>query len=272
MQTNSSAKRLTPQQAEALWRAWTTKKDKSARDQLVLAYSPMVRYLASRKVREIPSHCELDDLVSHGLVALIEAVDRFNPTKGATFEQYAWTRVAGAVIDELRRQDWAPRSTRQTGRLIERERDAFYAREGARPTEEQLATSVSFSVEELRSALRDIDRAEVSSLNTATRAADEATSVEVIDTVSSPEGEYDPEFSLFTQERMRVVRRTIAGLSERERDVLSLVHVHELPGAAIGELLGVSESRVSQILSGVRAKLAEQLRQYDASAVELAVA
>lgn len=263
MQTTSTAERLTPRQAEALWLAWRTRQDKTARDRLVLAYSPMVRYLASRKIRELPSHCELDDLVSHGLVALIEAIDRFDPTKGATFEQYAWTRVAGSVIDELRRQDWASRSVRRTGRTIERERDSFYAREGVLPTEEQLATSVALSVEELRSALLEVDRADISSLNTSTRAADDAAAIEVIDTVKAPRGEHDPESSLLNQERMRVVRRTIAGLSERERDVLSLVHVHELPGAAIGQLLGVSESRVSQILSGVRSKLQEQLRHYD---------
>jgi len=263
MQSTNTAERLSPRQAESLWLAWKTQQDKAARDRLVLAYSPMVRYLATRKIRELPAHCELDDLVSHGLVALIEAIDRFDPTKGASFEQYAWTRVAGAVIDELRRQDWASRSVRRTGRTIERERDNFYAREGVLPTEEQLAESVSLTVDELRSALLEVDRADVGSLNTATRAADDGASVEVIDTVSASRGEFDPDHALMGQERMRVVRRTIAGLSERERDVLALVHVHELPGAAIGQLLGVSESRVSQILSGVRNKLQEQLRMYD---------
>jgi RNA polymerase sigma factor FliA len=270
LQVMTPTQRLTPGQAEALWLAWSSKNDKSARDRLVLAYSPMVRYLASRKIRELPSHCELDDLVSYGLIALIEAIDRFDPNKGASFEQYAWTRVAGAIIDELRRQDWASRSVRRTGRTIERERDQFYAREGTVPTEEQLADSVSLTVDEMRSALLEVERADISSLNTTTRSGDEATSVEVIDTIKAPRGKHDPEFSLLGQERVRVVRKTIARLSERERDVLALIHVHELPGAAIGELLGVSESRVSQILSGVRAKLQEQLRLYDAESASAA--
>src|SRR5581483_7775921 len=107
--------RLAPHEAEALWRAWSTEKDKRA----------------------------LDDLVSHGLLALIEAVDRFDPRKGASFEQYAWTRVAGAIMDELRRQDWAPRSVRRTARAIERKRDAFYAREGTLPSDEELARESS---------------------------------------------------------------------------------------------------------------------------------
>ena len=76
-----------------------------SRDRLVLAYSPMVNYLASRKARELPAHCVLDDLISCGLIAILEAVDRFEPAKGATFEQYIWTRVAGSIVDELRRQD-----------------------------------------------------------------------------------------------------------------------------------------------------------------------
>ncbi len=77
-----------------LWRNWKERRDVRSRDRLVLAYAPMVRYIASRKVRELPAHCELDDLASAGLVALMEAIDRFDPTKGASFEQYAWTRVA----------------------------------------------------------------------------------------------------------------------------------------------------------------------------------
>ena len=101
-----------------------------ARDRLVLSYAPMVKYLACRKVRELPAHCELDDLVSCGLLALIAAVDRFDPAKGATFEQYAWTRVSGAIMDELRRQDWAPRSLRRNGRAIERAREQWQLRTG----------------------------------------------------------------------------------------------------------------------------------------------
>ena len=94
----------------------------ASRDRLVLSYAPMVKYLTCRKVRELPAHCQLDDLVSCGLLALIAAVDRFDAAKGATFEQYAWTRVSGAIMDELRRQDWAPRSLRRSGRAIERAR------------------------------------------------------------------------------------------------------------------------------------------------------
>ena len=99
--TPTGAQRLTSSEAEGLWRNWKERGDSGSRDRLVLAYAPMVRYIASRKVRELPAQCELDDLASSGLVALMEAIDRFDPAKGASFEQYAWTRVAGALVDEL---------------------------------------------------------------------------------------------------------------------------------------------------------------------------
>src|SRR5689334_3149539 len=166
MQATGSAQRLTPSQAEALWREWSVKKDSRARDKLVLAYSPMVKYLAARKVRELPAHCELDDLVSCGLVALIEAVDRFDPRKGASFEQYAWTRVSGAIMDELRRQDWASRSVRRNGRAIDRAREAWQLRTGRLPSDEELATELEIDVDSLHNHLEGLSRADLLSLNT----------------------------------------------------------------------------------------------------------
>jgi RNA polymerase sigma factor for flagellar operon FliA len=261
--------RLTPSQAEALWRAWSTKKDASARDRLVLAYSPMVKYLAAKKVRELPAHCELDDLVSCGLIALIEAVERFDPRKGASFEQYAWTRVAGAVVDELRRQDWASRSVRRMGRKIEHARDGFYAREGTMPDDQELAAALQLTVEELRGGIEEIERADLMSLNAPTRSAEDAT-LEIGDTIEAPFGEHNPERASLAAERMAIVREAISELSEREQRVLALIHVHELQGAEVGRMLGVSESRVSQILAGVRSNLRAKLAGYDHAPVAAA--
>jgi RNA polymerase sigma factor FliA len=264
--TPTGAQRLTSSEAEGLWRNWKERGDSGSRDKLVLAYAPMVRYIASRKVRELPAHCELDDLASSGLVALMEAIDRFDPAKGASFEQYAWTRVAGALVDELRKQDWASRSVRREGRRIERARDSFFARTGTMPTELELASELGATVDELRLSIEDIDRSDVSSLNAPSRGAEDSLPMEVGETIQAPEGEYDPEPSLLGADRNAAVRAGIARLSERERHVLSLVHVQELPGAEIGRMLGVSESRVSQILAGIRRKLKDQLETYEAAA------
>ena len=183
-----TSERLTTSEAEALWRTWKTRRDTRSRDRLVLAYAPMVRYIASRKLRELPAHCDVDDLASAGLVALLETIDRFDPAKGASFEQYAWTRVAGALIDELRKQDWASRSVRREGRRIERARDFFVARHGILPTDVELATELGTTVEELRATLADIDRSDVGSLNAPARVADDAALVEVGETIQAPGG------------------------------------------------------------------------------------
>jgi RNA polymerase sigma factor FliA len=255
--------RLTSSEAEALWRNWKERRDVRSRDRLILAHAPMVRYIATKKVRELPAHCELDDLASSGLVALMEAIDRFDPAKGATFEQYAWTRVAGALVDELRRMDWASRSVRRAGRRIERARDAFFARCGTMPTEAELARDLGLTVAELRVDLEEIDRAEVGSLNAPARGADDSLPVEIGETIQAPLGEHAPEGTVLASERNSAMRTAISRLSDRERQVLALVHVQELPGAEIGRMLGVSESRVSQILAGIRRKLKDQLGVYD---------
>ena len=255
----AAPRRLSPLEAEALWRR---RSDGASRERLILAYAPMVRYIASRKLKELPGHCELDDLASAGLVALMEAVERFDPAKGASFEQYAWTRVSGAIVDELRRLDWATRSVRRAGRRIERGRTSYYARHGTMPTDEQLAGELGMTLAELRTSYEELDRAELVSLNAPTQGSDDGFS-EVGETVVAPR-DCEPETTTLGADRSAAVRRAVEGLSEREREVLALVHVHELPGAEVGRLFGVSESRVSQILAGVRGKLQAQLTAYDA--------
>lgn len=264
MERAAAPRRLTASEAEALWKAWKVGGDVKARDRLVLAYAPMVRYIAAHKIRELPDHCELDDLVSCGLVAVIEAVSRFDPAKGATFEQFAWTRVRGAIMDELRRQDAASRSTRRVARRVEDVRERSTAATGHAPNERELADALQLSVSELRNRLDEAHRAETISLNVTARHED-AGDGEVGDAIAGPASE-QPESLILNEERIRIFRTAIASLSEREAEVFALVHVHQLPGAEIGRRLGVSESRVSQILSGVREKLRAQIAAYDAAA------
>ena len=263
MNAVTSGQRLSAPEAEGLWRAWSSRRDCSARDRLVLSYAPMVTYLASKKVRELPSHCELDDLASCGLVALIEAVERFDPKKGASFEQFAWTRVSGAIMDELRRQDWASRSVRHFARQIDSAREDFFIKNGRSPSEPELADELSVPLSEIRKQLGELERAEVCSLNAPTRNGDESEMLEIGDTVENHELGSEPEQATLASERAAIVRDAISSLSERERMVLKLVHVDELQGAEIGARLGVSESRVSQILAGARQKLRARLVNYD---------
>ena len=130
-----------------LWRTYKETGDVAARDRLVFSLAPVVKAIVYRKIREIPAYREVDDYISCGLEALIKSLDRYDPEKGATLEQYAWTRIHGAVLDELRRQDWAPRSLRRWERDIAKARERFAVNHGRQPSTEELAESMGTSTE-----------------------------------------------------------------------------------------------------------------------------
>src|SRR3989337_237066 len=148
--TTPSRKRISSEDALTLWREYKASGDLKARNRLVMTYAPLVKYIVFKKVRELPARCEVEDFISCGLEALIASIDRYDPEKGATLEQFAWTRIHGAVLDELRRLDWAPRSLRRWERDIHRSREQFSSLHGRRPTREELAQMLAVTPEELR--------------------------------------------------------------------------------------------------------------------------
>src|SRR6478672_10975191 len=150
----------------ALWKRYDTTRDPALRDRLVLTFAPLVKYIVYRKVREMPARCEVEDFISVGLEALLHSIDRYDPDKGATLEQYAWTRIHGAVLDELRRQDWAPRSLRRWERDIAKARERFTSNHGRQPTTEELAEAMGTTADELRTRQGEISSSDVTSLNT----------------------------------------------------------------------------------------------------------
>src|SRR5436305_2422675 len=125
--------RMSAQETLELWQQYKQSGDARIRDRLVLTFAPMVKYIVYKKAREIPARCEVEDFISCGLEALIHSLDRFGPANGATLEQYAWTRIHGAVLYELRRQDWAPRSGRRWERDIDRISESFASLHGRGP-------------------------------------------------------------------------------------------------------------------------------------------
>src|SRR3984893_14901450 len=157
--------RLSADETLALWRAYKESGDARLRDRLVLTFAPMVKYIVYKKVREIPARCEVEDFISCGLEALIRSIDRYDPEKGATLEQFAWTRIHGAVLYELRRHDWAPRSLRRDERTINAARERFIAINERQPTREELADEVGMTPRELVDRLDQASLAEVGSLN-----------------------------------------------------------------------------------------------------------
>jgi RNA polymerase sigma factor FliA len=259
-QASSNRKRISSDDALSLWREYKATGDVRARNRLVMTYAPLVKYIVFKKVRELPARCEVEDFISCGLEALIASIDRYDPAKGATLEQFAWTRIHGAVLDELRRQDWAPRSLRRWERDIARVREQFVGLHGRRPTREELAESLAISVEELRRREDDIAVSDVTSLNTLV-ISDEETTVERIDTLAGGESDADPEQSALTSEAKQKFRRAFQALPKREREVAVLLYVKNLTLREIGEILGVSESRVCQIHSHLKRTLKTQLSE-----------
>src|SRR5213080_5509392 len=157
----ATARRMSAEDTLALWQQYKTTKDPALRDRLVLTFAPLVKYIVYRKVREMPARCEVEDFISCGLEALIHSIDRYDPTKGATLEQYAWTRIHGAVLDELRRQDWAPRSVRRWERDIQSATESFLTLHGRRPTGAELADALGVAPDELRRHRDEIVRSDV---------------------------------------------------------------------------------------------------------------
>jgi RNA polymerase sigma factor FliA len=254
----SSRRRVSAEEAHKLWSEYKRTGDLQVRNRLVMTFAPLVKYIVFKKVRELPARCEVEDFISCGLEALIASIDRYDPAKGATLEQFAWTRIHGAVLDELRRQDWAPRSLRRWERDIHKAREQFSSIHGRRPDREELADALAVSVEELRGRQDDISVSDVTSLNTLVISDDETT-VERIDTLADGDRRLDPEHASATSEAKGKFRRAFETLPQREREVAVLLYVKNLTLREIGEILGVSESRICQIHSQLKRTLKQQL-------------
>ncbi len=242
----------------ATWHEYRLSGDRELRDRLIFMFTPMVRYIVYRKVREVPAECDVEDFLSCGLEALIRSIDRYDPAKGASLEQYAWTRIHGAVLDELRRHDWAPRSLRRDERAINSARESFLALHERQPDRAELAAQVGMTPLELTERLDQVALAEVGSLNRIVR-SDESATIERIDTLESPDTDSDPIVRAERREAKARFRKAFARLTKQEREVAVLLYVEDWTLRDIGERLGVSESRVSQIHTQLRRRLYEQL-------------
>jgi RNA polymerase sigma factor FliA len=242
----------------SLWRTYRETGDTSARDRLVFSLAPVVKAIVYRKIREIPSYREVDDYISCGLEALIKSIDRYDPEKGATLEQFAWTRIHGAVIDELRRFDWAPRSLRRMEREMNTARERFHAIHGRAPSKAELADLLAFSRDELDALFADLYRSEVGSLN-ATVSGEEDNPAERLDILPSADRDTDPEHVAMREGAVARFRAAFDQLPGRERKVALLLHVNNLTLREVGEVLGVSESRVCQIHGNLKRGLRKRL-------------
>ena len=232
-----------------LWRSYKNDGDERARERLVIAYSPLVKFIAGRMASGLPSHVDEGDLVSYGLLGLIGAIERFDLEREIKFETFAVARIKGAIIDELRSLDWVPRSVRARAREVERAHAALEAEYGRAPTDEEMADKLELSVEEFRDALLQIANSSVLALDDLWTFADPDGSggqISVLDTIQDPNA-LDPESEAHTAELKDRLADAIESLPERERLVIALYYYENLTLREIGEVLGVTESRVSQL-------------------------
>jgi RNA polymerase sigma factor for flagellar operon FliA len=234
-------------ETQALWLEFRKTGDQGLRNRLILTYAPLVKYVAGRLGSGLPAHVDEADLASYGLLGLIGAIERYDPQRDVKFETYAIARIKGAIIDELRAMDWVPRSVRARAREIERAIAALEGRLGRAPTDEEIAGKLGISEDELNESLGDIARSSIAALDELwTVSGSGGDQIALIDTIED-ENAPDPQGSLSQTEIKEAMADAIARLPEREKLVVTLYYYEELTLREIGEVLGVTESRVSQL-------------------------
>ena len=243
-----------------LWRRYKSTSDERARERLVVAYSPLVKYVAGRMSSGLPSHVEEGDLISYGLGGLISAIERFDLTREIKFETYAITRIRGAIIDELRNLDWVPRSVRARARQIERANMKLEARFQRAPTDEEMAGELEVTVDEFQESLLQISNSTIVALDELWNVQDATgDQVSLLDTLPDRDAP-DPEQLIDQSELRDRIADAIAALPEREKLVVALYYYENLTLREIGEVLGVTESRVSQLHTKAVLRLRSKLQ------------
>jgi RNA polymerase sigma factor for flagellar operon FliA len=243
-----------------LWDAFKRTADAEAREKLILHYAPLVKYVASRVATGLPSSVDQSDLVSYGMFGLIDALEKFEPGRGNKFETYAIPRIKGAIIDELRAMDWVPRSIRFKARELDKAQADLEAKLKRQPSEHELAERLGVSRRELHDMVSQISFVSVLALDEVVSAgSDRGEQISLIDTIADKG--LDPTWGLESQETRGLLAAAINSLSEREKIVVTLYYFEGLTLAEIGEILGVTESRVCQIhtkaVGGLRGQLSE---------------
>jgi RNA polymerase sigma factor for flagellar operon FliA len=230
-----------------LWRRYKRDGDDRARERLVVAYSPLVKYVSGRMASGLPAHVEEADLISYGLGGLISAIERFELEREIKFETYAITRIKGAIIDELRSLDWVPRSVRARARAIERANTKLEHKLQRAPTDEEMARELEMTVSDFQDALLQISNSTVAALDELWTVSDASgDQVSLLDTLQDP-GAPDPAAIIDATDLKDRIADAIARLPEREKLVVALYYYENLTLREIGEVLGVTESRVSQL-------------------------
>jgi RNA polymerase sigma factor FliA len=241
-----------PTVVEQLWEAFLASPTRPVRDRLLVHYTPLVRAVAHRVATGLPSYVDVADLVQSGVFGLIDAVERFDPERCPRFEGYAAQRIRGAILDELRAQDWVPRTVRGRARELERAQERLEARLGRAATEQELAADLGLPLRDLRAAGRQTLLVSVEAMEEGGGALSE---------VLADEAAADPVSVVQERETVRQLSVAVSQLGDRDRDVIRMYYLENRTLAEIGRLLGVTESRVCQLHSRLVGRLRGRLQE-----------
>jgi len=241
------------------WTRFKQTNNPEMRDKLLSTYLPLVKNVAGRMAAGFPKSVELNDLINTGVIGLIEAFNNFDPERGVKFETFAVPRIRGAILDELRALDWVPRSTRAKARNIDRAVSKLEAELGRGPSDTEIAKNLKISTEELRYAMKDVSVTSLLSLDELICREDDNRQVPRIETIENSTSVDVLDDMEKTELRVFLIH-AVSNLSEQERLVVSLYYYEELTLKEIGEIMLISESRVSQIHTRAVNRLRSMIR------------
>lgn len=230
-----------------LWAEFKSTGSHRARDELIVHYAPLVKYVAARVAIGLPSNVDQEDLASAGILGLMEAVNKFDPERGFKFESYAAARIRGAIIDDLRALDWVPRSVRSQARTVEETLSKLQDKLGRTPTDDEVAEDMGVTVRKLRAIYAKVSTLLFVSLDRLMSVGDKGDSgMSLVDTLVDTKAE-DPLASVEEKEMKQFLVDAIAGLPERERIAITLYYYEGMSLAEISQVVGVSQARISQM-------------------------
>jgi RNA polymerase sigma factor for flagellar operon FliA len=243
---------------DTLWEQYRESGSKVAKDKLLAEYAGLVKYIAERVGYSLPRSVDKQDLISCGILGLIKAVETFDPAKDIKFETFASHKIRGAILDELRSLDWVPRSVRQKTKYMQKAYSELEEKLGRTPYDDEVCQHLGLSTEEFEKILADSAPANVFSIDETFSKDDDSKEMSIAETIEDTNTD-NPLQKLGYDEVKKILKEAIMTLPEKEKLVIALYHFEELTLKEIGVVLGITESRVSQIHSKVMLKLRSRL-------------
>lgn len=243
---------------DELWAEFQKTKSPALRDKFIRQYMPLVKYVAGKVSVGMPSSVDFDDLVGFGQFGLLDAINKFDPEKNVKFKTYAVTRIRGAIFDEMRQLDWVPRSVRQKSREIEDTITELESRLGRTASDAEIAKEMNLTEEEFQQTVMKVSGTSVLSLNDVWYSGDDSDHMSIGDSIESPSS-MNPDVQVEREEIRKVIIQAINELPEKEKMVIVLYYHEDLTFKEIGQVLDVSESRISQLHTKANIRLRAKL-------------